>query len=60
MTTVDEELEEQDMGCIDTKARQVDELNGDVNVQISDNDMRNVDGRQIIKDLLEIMRSRQV
>ena len=30
MITVDEELEEQDAGCIDTEPEQVDELNGDV------------------------------
>ena len=32
MTTVDEELEEQDAGCIVTEPERVDELNGDVNV----------------------------
>ena len=30
MITVDEELEEQDAGCMDTEPEQVDELNGDV------------------------------
>ena len=58
MTTVDEELEEQDVGCMDTK--QVDELNGDVSVQIAENDTRNDKGRQMIRDILEIMRSGQV
>ena len=43
MTIVDEELEEQDAGCIDTEPEQVDELNGDVNVQITDNDTKNID-----------------
>ena len=60
MTTVGEELEEQDVGCIDTELEQVDELNGDGNVQIADNDTRNDEGRQMIKDILEIMRSGQV
>ena len=60
MTSVDEELEEQYAGCIDTKPEQVDELNGDVNVQIKDNDTRNDEERQMIKDILEIMRSGQM
>ena len=60
MTTVDEELEEQDLGCIDTEPEQVDELNGNVNVQIADNDTRNDEGEQMIKGILEIMRSGQV
>ena len=60
MTTVDEELEEQDAGCIDSEPEQVDELIGDVNVQITDNDTRNNEERQMIKDILEIMRSGQV
>ena len=60
MTPVDEELEEQDAGCIDIEPEQVDELNGDVNVQITDNDTRNDEDRQMIKDILEIMRSGQV
>ena len=59
MTTVDEELEEQDAGCIDTEPEQVDELIGDVNVQITD-DTRNDEERQMIKDTLEITRSGQV
>ena len=49
MTTVDEELEEQGLGCIDTEPEQVDELNGNVKVQIADNDTRNDEGRQMIK-----------
>ena len=60
MTTVDEELEEQDAGCIDSEPEQVNELIGDVNVQITDNDTRNNEERQMIKDILEIMRSGQV
>ena len=60
MTTVDEELEEQDAGCIDTEPEQVDKLNGDVNVQITDNDTRNDEERQMLKDTLEIMRSEQL
>ena len=46
--------------CIDTEPEQVDELNGDVNVQITDNRTGNDDERQMIKDILEIMRSGQV
>ena len=45
---------------IDTEPEQVDEINGDVNVQITDNDTRNDEERQMIKDILEIMRSGQV
>ena len=60
MTTVDKELEEQDAACIDTEPEQVDELNGDVNVQITDNGTGNDEERQMIKDILEIMRSGQV
>ena len=60
ITTVDEELEEQDAGCIDSEPEQVNELIGDVNVQITDNDTRNNEERQMIKDILEIMRSGQV
>ena len=50
MTIVDEELEEQDAGCTDTEPEHVDELSGDVNVQITDNDTRNIEERQMIKD----------
>ena len=57
---LDEEVEEQDAGCIDTEPEQVDELIGDVNVQITDNDTRNDEERQMIKDILEIMRSGQM
>ena len=60
MTSVDEELAEQYARCIDTEPEQVDEINGDVNVQITDNDTRNDEERQMIKDILEIMRSGQV
>ena len=59
MTSVDEELEGQDARCIDTEPEKVDELYGDVHVQIIDNDMRN-DEKQMIHDILEIMRSGQV
>ena len=55
-----EELEEQVVGCIDTEPEQVDELTGDVNVRIADNDTRNDEGMEMIKDILEIMRSGQV
>ena len=60
MTSVDEELAEQYARCIDTEPEQVDEINGDVNAQITDNDTRNDEERQMIKDILEIMRSGQV
>ena len=60
MTTVDEELEEQDDECIDTEPEKVDELSGNVNVQITDNDTMNDEERQMIKDIVEIMRSGQV
>ena len=60
MTTVDEELEEQDAACVDTEPEQVDELNGDVNLQITDNNTRNDEEKQMINDILEIMRSGQV
>ena len=56
MTSVDEELEGQDARC---RPEKVDELYGDVHVQIIDNDMRN-DEKQMIQDILEIMRSGQV
>ena len=48
VTTVGEELEEQDAACIDTEPEQVDELNGDVNVQITDNDTRNDEEKQMM------------
>ena len=57
VTTVDEELEEQDAASIDPEPEQVDELNGDINVQITDNDTRNDEEKQMINDILEIMRS---
>ena len=60
MTAVDEEIEEQGAGRIDTEHEQVDEINGDVNVQITENDTRNEEERQMISDILEIMRSGQV
>ena len=60
MTAVDEEMEEQGAGRIDTEHKQVDEINGDVNVQITENDIRNEEERQMITDILEIMRSGQV
>ena len=60
MTAVDEEIEEQGTGRIVTEHEQVDEINGDVNVQITENDTRNDEERQMITDILEIMRSGQV
>ena len=60
MTAVDEEIEEQGAGGIDTEPEQVDELNGDVNVQITENDRMNDGERQMINDILEIVRSGQV
>ena len=60
MTIVDEELEEQDAGCIDTEPEQVNELSENVSVQITDNDTMNNEKRQTIKDIVEIMRSGQV
>ena len=38
MTAVDEKIEEQGTGRIDTEYEQVDEINGDGNVQITEND----------------------
>ena len=60
MTAIDEEIEEQGAGRIDTEHEQVDEINGDVNEQITENDTRNEEVRQMITDILEIMRSGQV
>ena len=60
MTAVDEKIEEQGTGRIDTEYEQVDEINGDVNVHITENDTRNEKERQMITDILEIMRSAQV
>ena len=57
MTAVDGKIEEQGAGRIDTEYEQVDEINGDVNVQITENDTRNEEERQMITDILEIMRS---
>ena len=54
MTAVDEKIEEQGTGRIDTEYEQVDEINGDVNVQITENDTRNEEERQMITDILEI------
>ena len=45
---------------MDTEPEQVDEQNRDVNVQITDNDTRNDEEKQMINDILEIMRSGQV
>ena len=59
MITVDKELEEQDAACIETGIEQVHELIGNVNVQITDNDTRNHEEKQLINDILEIMRSGQ-
>ena len=55
MKSGEEEIEEQGAGCIYTEYEQVDELNGDVNVQITENDTRNEEERQMISDILEIM-----
>ena len=54
MTAVHEKIEEQGTGRIDTEYEQVDEINGDVNVQITENDTRNEEERQVITDILEI------
>ena len=35
-------------------------MGGDANVQITENDTRNEEGRQMITDILEIMRSGRV
>ena len=45
MKSGEEEIEEQGAGRIDTKYEQVDEINGDVNVQITENDTRITDYR---------------
>lgn len=61
MTTVDEELENRMPGVqIDTEPEKVDELKGNFNVEITDNDTMNDEERQMIKDILEIMRSGHV
>ena len=60
MKSGEEEIEEQGAGRIDTEYEQVDEINGDVNVQITENDTRNEEERQMITDILEIMRSGRV
>ena len=60
MKSGEEEIEEQGARRIDTEYEQVDEINGDVNVQITENDTRNEEERQIITDILEIMRSGRV
>ena len=56
----EEEIKEQGARRIDTEYQQVDEINGDVNVQITENDTRNEEERQMITDILEIMRSGRV
>ena len=60
ITTAYKELEEQDAGCIDTEPEQVDELSGNDNVQTTDKDTMNDEEMQMIKDIVEIMRSGQV
>ena len=60
MKSGEEEIEKQGVRRIDTEYEQVDERNGDVNVQITENDTRNEEERQMIKDILEIMRSGRV
>ena len=47
-------IEEQGTGRIDTEYEQVDEINGDVSVQITENDPRNEEERQMITDILEM------
>ena len=54
MTAVDEKIGEQGAGRIDTEYEQVDEIYGDVKVQITENDTRNEEERQMITDILEI------
>ena len=49
MTTVDKELEEQDAASIDTETEQVDELIGDVNVQITGNDIGHILGCNFVQ-----------
>ena len=49
MTALDEKIDEQGAGRIDTEYEQVDEINGDVNVQITENDTRNEEERQMIR-----------
>ena len=53
-------LEEQDTGCIDTEPEQVDELSGNDNMQTTDKDTMNDEEMQMIKDIVEIMKSGQV
>ena len=60
MKSREEEIEEQGARRIGTEYEQVDEINGDVNVQITENDTRNEEERQIITDILEIVRSGRV
>ena len=60
MTTVDKKLEEQDAASIDTETEEVDELIGDVNAQITNNDTKNDEKKQMINDILEIIRSGRV
>ena len=54
MKSGEAEIEEQGAGHIATEYEQVDEINGDVNVQIIENDTRNGEERQMIIDILEI------
>ena len=55
ITAVDEEIEKQGTRRTDTENEQLDVTNGDVNVQITENDTRNDEGRQMITDILESM-----
>ena len=57
MKSGEEEIEEQGAGGIDTEYEKVDEIDGEFNVQITENDTRNEEERQMITDILEIMRS---
>ena len=60
MTEGDEKVEEQGAGRTDSEHKQVDEINGDINMQTTENDTRNEEERQMLRDKLEIMRSGQV
>ena len=54
MGAEEEEIEEQGARRIDTEYKQIDEINGDVNVQITENYTRNEEERQMITYILEI------
>ena len=54
MKSGEEEIEEQGAGGIDTEYEKVDEIDGEFNVQITENDTRNEEERQMITDILEV------